>query len=155
LVEHRAVAQNLLANDPHLDLFTPGTFQTYFAWLHDPLRLDVPGIQALREGLRFQAVRDAFQMIPEATTPVFLPICARARFLLDRLREESPSRDLMRALQPYAVSVYERTLNELLAQRAVEDIRGSFYALYQAPGPHYDRAMGFQDQADGTAMLMP
>jgi CRISPR-associated endonuclease/helicase Cas3 len=155
LKEHRAIARTLLADNPELDLFAPATFQAYFAWLHDPLRLDGPGIQPMREAMRFRSVSEAFQMIPKATTPIFLPICARAKVLLERLRKDGPDRGLMRALQPYAVSVYDGTLKALLAQRAVEDIRDSFHALYQAPGPHYDRATGFQDIADATAMLIP
>ncbi len=154
LREHRDVAQALLANDSNLDLFDPGTFPKYFAWLHDPARMDTLGIQPLRESLRFQAVNDTFRMIPDATTPIFLPICARARHLLDLLRNEGPKRDLLRALQPYTVSVFAGAFKELQGQGALDPVHEGFFALYQAPGPNYDAAMGFQAEADATTLLM-
>jgi CRISPR-associated endonuclease/helicase Cas3 len=154
LKEHRAVAQTLLANDPDLDLFSPRIFPTYFNWLHDPARLDGLGIQPLRDVLRFQAVNDAFRMIPDATKPVFLPICARARHLLERLHHEGPNRNLLRSLQAYTVSVYDRAFQELLSQGALEVIREGFVALHQTPGPNYDPATGFQAEADATVLLM-
>jgi CRISPR-associated endonuclease/helicase Cas3 len=152
LKEHLAVARTLLAADPGLDLFSPETFPTYFRWLHVPTGMDAHGVQPLREQLRFAAVSEAFRMIPEVTESVFLPICRRAKHLLDRLRQEGPSRDLLRALQPYTVSVYSPVLQELLSQGALETIQ-EHYALHQSPGPHYDPAMGFASTADATVLL--
>lgn len=154
LKEHREVARTLLADNPELDLFAPDTFPRYFSWLHDPARLDGQGIQPLREELRFEAVSEAFRMIPDATTPVFLPICQRARRMLERLRREGPSREVLRALQPYSVSVYDQAFRELQSNSALESIGEGFHALYQAPGPHYDAAMGFTSRADAATLLM-
>lgn len=155
LKEHRAVAQTLLANDPDLDLFSPGTFPIYFRWLYnEPNRLDLLGIQPLREELRFKTVAEKFQMIPNATTPIFVPFDDQVKKLLEQLRYGGPSRNLLRSLQPYTVAVYERTFRELLGQGALDPIHEGFYALYQAPGPNYDSAMGFQAEADASTLLM-
>lgn len=153
LKEHCAVAQSMLTHNPELDIFSPATFPAYFAWLHEPSRLDARGIQPLREELRFKGVDEAFQMIPSATTPIFIPLCSRARRLLERLRWEGPSRDLLRALQPYSVSVYDGAFRELASHGAIEVIQENFHALYQAPGPHYDSATGFRSEADATLPL--
>jgi hypothetical protein len=85
---------------------------------------------------------------------VFVPICRRARRLLDRLRQAGPSQGLLRALQPYSVAVYERAFQELRSSGAVEEFPSGFHALHQAPGPHYHPDTGFTSRADATALLM-
>lgn len=155
LKEHRAVAQTLLSNDPDLDLFSPETFPTYFRWLYnEPSRLDPLGIQPLRQELRFKTVAEKFQMIPDATTPIFVPFNEEARKLLEQLRYGGPNRNLLRSLQPYTVAVYERAFKELHEQSALDPVHEGFYALFQAPGPNYDSATGFQAEADASTLLM-
>jgi len=154
LKEHQAVARTLLQGTPALDLFHPDTFSIYFRWLYEVNRLDARGVQPLREGLRFQAVAEAFRMIPDTTTPIFVPWNETARALLDRLRHGGPSRDVLRRLQPYAIAVYDRAFRELQEQGALEAIHDTFFALCQAPGPNYDRQTGFRAEADATALLM-
>lgn len=156
LKEHRAVAQSLLANEPDLDLFSPATFLDYFRWLYnEPSRLDLLGIQPLRQELRFKTVAETFRLIPDATTPIFVPFDEQAKKLLEQLRFRGPSRDLLRSLQPYTVAVYERAFKELLGQGALDPIHEGFYALHQAPGPNYDPATGFQAEADASTLLWP
>lgn len=154
LREALGVARTLRAHSPDLDLFMPQTFPDYFQMLHDPARIDAHGIQALRREWRFETVSKTFRMIPEETTPVFLPLTRRARHLLNRLAKEGPSRDLLRCLQSYAVSVYPRGLVELRESHALTEIHPGFLALLQAPGPHYDLRMGLTLQADATTLLM-
>lgn len=155
LKEHLAVARTLLQANPSLDLFHPSTFPAYFRWLYnDPVRLDAMGIQPLRQNLRFQAVNDAFRMIPEVTSPVFIPWDDMARRHLERLRHGGPSRDVLRALQPYTVAVYDRAFRELQQQGALDPVAEGFQALHQAPGPHYHAATGFRAAADATTLLM-
>jgi CRISPR-associated endonuclease/helicase Cas3 len=154
LREALGVARTLRAHSPELDLFVPGTFPGYFQMLHDPARTDAHGIQALRREWCFETVARTFRMIPEETTPVFLPLTRRARYLLDRLAKEGPSRDLLRRLQLYVVSVYPRALAELRESHALVEIYPGFLALVQAPGPHYDLRMGLTLNADATSLLM-
>lgn len=156
LREHLAVARSLLLINSGLDLFNPATFPTYFRGLHEvsPASLDALGIQVLRQGLRFQAVNDTFRMIPEVTSPIFIPWDTTARRLLERLRHAGPSRGVLRALQPYTVAVYERAFRELQQQGALDLVAEGFQALHQAPGPHYHAAMGFRAAADATTLLM-
>lgn len=155
LKEHRAIAQTLLANDSGLDLFSPEIFPCYFRWLYnEPSRLDLLGIQPLRQELRFKTVAETFRMIPDATTPIFVPFDEDAKKLLERLRHGGPSRDLLRSLQPYTVAVYERAFRELQDQGAIDPVHEGFFALHQAPGPNYDAAMGFQADADASTLLM-
>ncbi len=150
LREALGVARTLRAHSPGLDLFVPQTFPGYFQMLHDPACTDPHGIQALRRDWRFETVAKTFRMIPEETTPVFLPLTRRARHLLACLAKDGPSRDLMRRLQLYAVSVYPRGLEELRDSHLLSEIYPGFLALIQAPGPHYDLRMGLTLQADVT-----
>jgi CRISPR-associated endonuclease/helicase Cas3 len=99
-----------------LDPDSPDQARRYFELLFDrvgPGGTDLHHIQELRERLDFPEVAQRFRMIDEATETVVITSYggdgeqARTRRLVDQLRNgHGSAREIMRALQPYLVSVY-------------------------------------------------
>lgn len=97
--------------DPH----DPALVTEYFKRLFQSIDTDRERIQAMRRALNYPEVARRFRMIDDDTEPVAITAYGtdeerrRVRRLLERLREGAPeSRALLRALQPYLVSLRRR-----------------------------------------------
>ncbi|SEU37742.1 CRISPR-associated helicase, Cas3 family [Myxococcus fulvus] len=98
------VTRTLLAQDPDLDL-SPDNFRRFFERLYANASLDGKGIQDLRAALRFKEVAKKFQLVEdEWSAPVVVPYDG-CEPLLEELRRLGPSRERLRALQRFTVTV--------------------------------------------------
>jgi CRISPR-associated endonuclease/helicase Cas3 len=122
-----------------LSLDDPGLFNIYFRSLYGKEDLDSAGIQAQRAELKFETVADSFKVIEEGgITPVVVPYSG-VDPLLDLLRREGPSRQVLRGLQPFLVNLYADDADRLLNAGALETLEdlvhvlaGPFHHLYSA-----------------------
>jgi CRISPR-associated endonuclease/helicase Cas3 len=151
---HQDVARQMRDNEPNLDLSSPDTFRKYFDRLYAHIDIDRPRIQESRAALRFEETASLFRMIDEATVPVFVPFDDDATRLLARLRFGGPSREVLRGLQRYAVSVYSNQFNSLRAEGAVEETGkdSGFWTL--CSDLHYHEALGLRTTADPSVALI-
>lgn len=124
----------LRAEDGVLDLEDPRTVEDYFQALYHQRELDARGIQAARGGLNFSTVAHKFKLIDDYTHPVLVPY-GEAHERLDVLRRLGPSRQRLRALQPFLVNVAPWHLNPLRDQGAIEMIHDVVFSL--APGYYH------------------
>jgi len=149
---HQDVAQSMLAGTPELDIFVPETFRDYFDRLYSHRDLDLHRIQPMRAGLRFQETAETFRMIEQASNTVFVPLDSRSKDALHVLRFAGPSRERLRALQRYGVSVYPNQFQSLQAEGAVEEIHPGLWAL--CSDLHYDKSLGLRTAADASTALI-
>jgi hypothetical protein len=91
--------------------------------------LDAAAIQPEREQLNFQSVAQRFHLIPSGLAQPVAVAYAESEERLDALRAEGPSRDRLRALQPFLVNVYPDELASLEAIGALEPVAGCLVAL--------------------------
>lgn len=99
----------------HADPHDPALANEYFKQLFQSIDTDREGIQAMRSALNYPEVARRFRMIDDDTEPVAITAYGtdderrQVRRLLERLRGGAPeSRVLLRALQPYLVSLRRR-----------------------------------------------
>ncbi len=88
----------------------------------------------------FQRASEAFKLIEDNTVPVIIPYDRRARHLLQQLKESEYPRSLLRRLQLYTVSIYEREFQTLEGVGLI-DIYADSHAVLNDLG-HYDRRTG-------------
>jgi len=163
----KKIAQALIENNPKLDLFSPSTFPPYFEsvyYTNGIGSLDAKNIQKERADQNFETVSAKFRMIPDMTETVFIPFDKEGIRLVNTLMEDGPTWGVLRELQPYGVSVFERAVEEMLEggalreSEAVEQEVGekqkanhrSYLALHNAPGPYYNCDFGLTTEADVT-----
>lgn len=149
---HRDIAEIMLQLDSGLDITRPATFRDYYDRLYSHTSLDVHGVQALREELRFEDTAAKFRMIDDATETVFIPYGAQGRKAVGALRHAGPSRPRFRALQPFGVSVYPNDLRKLAAVGAIELLHDSAYVLVS--DLHYDDAAGLRVEMEDVPLLL-
>ena len=140
LRQHADIARIMLANAPGLSLFRPSTFRDYFDRLYGTNSRDASGIQPLREALRFAATAATFRMIDDAGATVFVPYGPAGDRAITGFRQLGPSRDRLRTLQPFGVSVAPWALERLRDQGAVELLHDTIHVL--AASMHYDLRLG-------------
>jgi CRISPR-associated endonuclease/helicase Cas3 len=106
---------------PGFNFHDPSTYKTYFHQLYQLVDLDADGVQAKRRSLDFPAVAESFRMIRDDTVPVIVRYRGAAGDdpRVDELvcaihaRPEAFTRDLLRQLQPYLVSLRTRMIPTL------------------------------------------
>lgn len=137
-----AVAESLLEARPELDLFVPETFEEYFSLLYGVANRDVHDIQGLREALDFEAVARAFRMIEDDwSAPLIVPY-DEAEARLDALAATGPTRDALRGLQRYTVTVPKALRERWLAAGFVERVAKNVVALRGLYATAYDQRLG-------------
>ncbi|ABF89301.1 CRISPR-associated helicase Cas3 [Myxococcus xanthus DK 1622] len=110
------VTRGLLEQSPDLDLFAPESFQRYFARLYATRHRDEKGIQALRAKFQFEEVSKAFKLVEDDwSASVVVPYVGHAP-LVNALRERGPSRERLRALQRFTVTVPRKLRDDWLAR---------------------------------------
>jgi hypothetical protein len=112
-----------------LDLKSPETFVEYFNRLHGRAEQDALGIMALESELRFEDTADEFRIIRDSGEPVVAPFGEDWERRVKDIRYGGISRDRMRRLQPFLVSLYPQEIQALLKAGAVEKIEDTFYVL--------------------------
>lgn len=128
---------------PDADLHDPGLYHRYFRALLGKLDVDTERIQELRASLRFADVAARFRMIPDDTTEIVVRYDERARELVDAIREVStPTREMVRAVQPYVVAVRTRNLDRYRRQGLLEELPAGLYGWVGA----YDERLGLTEE---------
>ncbi|NVJ16384.1 CRISPR-associated endonuclease Cas3'' [Myxococcus sp. AM010] len=110
------VTRGLLEQAPDLDLFASESFQRYFGRLYATRKLDEKGIQDLRKKLHFEAVSKAFKLVEDDWSASVVVPFAGCEALLEELRQRGPSRDRLRALQRFTVTVPRKVREAWLAR---------------------------------------
>jgi CRISPR-associated endonuclease/helicase Cas3 len=114
----------LLLQDSDVDLHDPQTYARFFRRLYADLDLDEESIQELRGSFRYEEVDRRFRMIRDDTTSVVVGYDQEAIRLLERARSaQQLSRGLLRALQPYLVSLRSQQLANYERRGLVEEVR--------------------------------
>jgi len=138
-------------SDPHL-------FDVFFRGLYFRSDTDAWSIQPNRAEFKFRTVAQNFRIIRDGATRSIVVPYADSRDRLDTLRAQGPSRERLRALQRFVVSVYEREFIRLYEAGAIEEIHGVVYALTPAFRHLYDDAYGLvlegQPGAEPEALIV-
>lgn len=124
----RMIRQNALATEKvmkdFVDIASPQAISAYFRellFIKGEEALDVKNILSLSEGQQFRTIAKEFCLIEEETVPIFIPTQENDK-LLSRLRAGEISRELLRKLGKYTVSVHQNQLDSLAG--AVEMLPG-------------------------------
>lgn len=97
-----------------LDPTDPVTQSMYFEELYRDNDLDKHYIRLKRERRDFKQIHEDFRIIPDETFIVFIPWGEKGEsLLLDLLNATELKKSHLRAMQPYTVSVYKKTLDAL------------------------------------------
>lgn len=112
----------------------PEHFETYFRMLYSKENLDAKGIQSERPQLNFATVAEHFHLIEDGyQQPVVVPYGDAAE-RVDAFRTE-PSREHLRALQPYTVQITQREYDLLKDMGGLENLHERVDILC-APAEH-------------------
>jgi CRISPR-associated endonuclease/helicase Cas3 len=154
---------------PEVDPMGVERFADFFRRLYGDADLDAKDVcNLLRVGqaadVNFRTAAERFRLIDEAEgATVFVRYKRNADddaidVLLNTLKKEGPQRWLLRKLQRYGVSIYQRDLQRLEGQGDIEPLGGDFPGLYvQSFGNDvlYDRVLGINvDGAPGDPALL-
>jgi hypothetical protein len=133
----------MLAGRADLSILDPGVFEEYFRRLYYGRSLDACGIQALRAALRFKTVAETFAVIEDdGSEAVVVPFGDAEKHLI-QLRNYGPSRDQLRALQPFVVTLYPQQMQQLEQAGAVEIVAEVVWAIKTPLFHHlYDARFG-------------
>ncbi len=127
----------------NLDLKTPATFTEYFGRLYSRAEVDAHAVMAAEREQRFKDAADQFRMIEETGQPVVAPHGDWQQRVED-VRNLGVSRDRMRSLQPFMVSLYRQEIDVLLKAGAIERVEDTFWSV--VPGFYkivYSERWGF------------
>ncbi|MCE9674099.1 CRISPR-associated endonuclease Cas3'' [Myxococcus stipitatus] len=137
-----AVTRTLREQYPDLDLFAPESFRLYFERLYANASRDGKGIQKHREELRFEATSKAFKLVEdEWSAPVVVPYPGCEPWL-DELRRLGPSRERLRALQRFTVTVPRKLRDAWVERELARFASDTVVFLGPEHGPAYDETFG-------------
>lgn len=142
----------------NLDPLDPGVVEMYFRKLYFLESLDVKSIQTLREEFNFASVGAEFKLIEDGfTKPIIVPYGAAEERLRD-LRLRGPSRETLRGLQRFIVSIYPVSFSQLSAAGALEEVTEGIFTLSKPYEHLYDGSfglvMGAMPQASPEALVV-
>lgn len=124
----------------------PAASEQFFRQLYFTRELDRENIQHNRRAMNFETVGNDFKMIKDGFTTTVIVPWGEAGVHLDRLCEalqrELPTRDHLRALQPYTVSIYDRSFRTLSQAGALEEIMEGLFTLRPTHRYLYDATYG-------------
>ncbi|HSL82950.1 MAG TPA: CRISPR-associated helicase Cas3', partial [Thermoanaerobaculia bacterium] len=139
------VTSALLAERGPLDLADPNLYEEFFRQLYFREDLDGAHVQPLREGLEFASVARKVRLIEDGyTQPMVVPYGQGPERFIMVLRH-GPSRDLLRALQPFLVNIPELDFQRLRAAGALHGTPEEAPVLYALTAPYarlYDDRFG-------------
>lgn len=123
LEQNIAATERVLQNHAQID--SPEAIHDYFQFLlytlKDSRQLDEKEILHYAEKLMFETVAKQFKMIDGADYTIYIPV-GEGKTLIQQLREEGPSRMLLRKLGQYSVSVYHQYFDQLVQHGKLECI---------------------------------
>ncbi len=90
---------------------------------------------------QYRTASDSFQFIEDVGQPVVVPYEEQGERLIERLRHEPPSRDLLRRLQRYTVTLHDRIYNAMLGAD-IELLETGYAVLVNSEC--YDPHLGFR-----------
>lgn len=107
---------------------SPAAIHAYFQFLlytlKDDRQLDEKGILDHVRNLRFKSAAEAFKLIDGADYTIYIPV-GEGKDLIQKLRKDGPSRELLRKLGPYTVAVYRQYFAQLCDNGMLETISGN------------------------------
>jgi CRISPR-associated endonuclease/helicase Cas3 len=128
--------------DGSIDPGDAGIFERYFRMLYAASSLDVGNIQRERGEFNFATVGRDFRLIEDDATETIIAPYGEAARRIGALRRLGPSRERLRALQPFTVSVYPQSFRTLHNAAALEDIADGLYVLVDMFAASYDPLFG-------------
>lgn len=141
------VAEAMLnAHGGKLSLNDPCVMEEYFRRLYHATNLDRANVQMHRKELDFATVGAEFRLIADVTTAVIVPWGDSAKRLASY--RAHPSREALRALQPYLVQVYPASILDLQQMGAVENVANGLVAIMPTYAHLYHEAFGLLLGAD-------
>ena len=125
----RMLEQNIAATErvlrQHTQIDSPEAIHDYFQFLFytlkDSHQLDEKDILRDVKKLMFETVAKQFRMIDGADYTIYIPI-DEGEVLIRKLHDEGPSRQLLRSLGQYSVSVYRQYFDQLNVSGRLEQI---------------------------------
>jgi len=142
------------------DISDPHVYEGFFRGLYFGQNLDTEQIQTLRQEWRFATVARRFRLIEDGLTYQIVVPYPGAEENLARLKRERPSRETLRALQPFLVSVYHQAFSRLQNAGALEPLPAEgplVHALSQPYWHLYDASFGLvvgdSPHADPKALI--
>lgn len=139
------IAKGLI--DPETDLFAPELYRRYFTQLYDLSDRDSKGIQAYRGTLDYEAVARHFKLIEDEWSATIVVPFGEAPALIEELRQKGISRQRMRALQRFTVTVPRKLPEEWMRLGYAERVADS--VPYLLPGAAYDMRFGLDYERVG------
>jgi CRISPR-associated endonuclease/helicase Cas3 len=126
LEQNISAAERILRTCQEAD--SPAAIHAYFEFLlytlKDDRQLDEKGILDHVRNLRFKSAAEAFKLIDGADYTIYIPV-GEGKDLIQKLRKDGPSRELLRKLGPYTVTVYRQYFAELCDNGMLETISGN------------------------------
>jgi len=137
---------------------TPQAFEAYFKKFYSKInhfdKADMEGLlvkDAPYLKIQFRTASNKFKMIDDSNQyAVIVKYCSNFEFgesdnnieeLIEKLRRTGPDKYLMRQLQGYTVTVYEKGINQMIENGTVENINGIYV---QSSDNLYDSIRGLQ-----------
>ncbi|MFH1741206.1 MAG: DEAD/DEAH box helicase, partial [bacterium] len=137
------IAESLLReNGGKLDINDGLLMETYFRALYFAENMDVHSIQAHRQEFDFGTVGSEFKLIEDGFTRYVVVPYGQASERIDKLSREGTSRDNLRALQPFTVSIYPDAFGKLVDARALDEIYPDIFRLASGYDHLYDDKFG-------------
>ena len=144
-------AQMLRRRDPALNLFAPATHTAYFERLYGSKDLDAKKIQEARRKHNFKEVADQFKLIEDDwSAPVVVPY-GDAEARVRELEQRGPSRDRLRALQRFTVTVSRKDREAWLAAGLAREVQETVVVIERRVSDAYDARFGLVPDRLGRA----
>jgi len=102
----------------------------------------------------FRSASQKFQLIEDNTLPVIIPYDNRGRHLLERLKESEYPGSLMRRLQLYTVSIYEREFRALEDIGLIDVYAGSYAVLNDASQYSCETGLTIPESTGGDGIFL-
>ncbi len=125
-----------------LDLKDPATFRDFFSRLYRLADQDGPAVMTAEKQMKFQEVAKLFRMIENHGEPVVAPY-GDWQDKVEDVRQWGVSRQRMRWLQPFMVSLYRQEIDTLSNAGAIERIAETFWAVVPGFSRIYSDRWGF------------
>ncbi|MCE5228992.1 CRISPR-associated helicase Cas3' [bacterium] len=131
--------------------------EEYFRRLYVSGDLDGKNIQRERAIFNFAAVGRLFRMIDDFSETVVVGWGEKGKSALLRLQAEGPSRDALRAVQPFTVKVYHQVFDKWLKNNVITEVTGfeerstGIYTLQSCYTQIYDQVFGLFDGDEPVA----
>ncbi len=151
----------LKKNNGKIDTNNSDIFDEYFRQLYFIREKDEKNIQGNRKEFNFATVSNDFQMIQDGFTYTIVVPWGDATTYISNLQKsielKIPTRNAIRALQPYTVHIYEKSFNNLLKAGVISEIFDGLYIISKPYEHIYHKQYGLiegdeQPLADPSAL---